>query len=582
MLVKLEELAAHEALSEELRNSAAAQLEVAQGALSESGPGSLQAEWSLYVHQLTTRSAYTARSRIDATRRWIADLDVFIQGVAAANNLAELQNIKRPSLSSPPNTPPAITHDPIKRSNTLITAIGDMVKELDLIANPPIPPAPAVGVCKLDGVEDHHDHPHGHHDTCGCEDGVVTVHGQSMKLPETTRVISGRAKMSDLLPSLKEEEVLEIDHEATLEYDVASELRLRAVVVYGALEFTPTVDTKMIVGDLIVAPSGRLIVGTEAQPIACDKKAEIILADYALDQNTDPYQLRNSIIALGEVTMHGRRLPNPGIRLIQTPQAGDRSLLLKELPEGWRVGDTIVLADTRQLPKQSRNFTSQTEYVTISAIDELRVSLDRPLSFEHPGILLPDSKGQLTIPLQIEAINTTRNIVVRSLQPDGMRGHTMFVNRAKVDLRYASFVDLGRTTSGDFDNTQCNEAGELARFGSNQVGRYPIHTHFLLGQENPRNRGHQFTMLGLNVEGSKRWAVAIHDSSFGLISKNVLHRISGDGLAFESGNESYNDVIGNLFVGSSPNQVTRPEDVASRGGKTRSVLDVFWQQRHLG
>ena len=573
LIVTLEELAANESVSEALRNSAAAKIDMGQAALSKTGPRSLQAEWPLYIDQLTKRSLYTPSGRVDATKKWIAALDVFTRRVAAAKNLVELKSIKRPSPFSPPNTLPALTNDPMGRSNSLIATVDALVKELDLIANPPVPPTSDLGLCKFAGGEDHDEHPHGHHEMCGCENGVVTVHGQSMKLPETTRVISGRTRMSDLLPLLKDEEVLEIDHDATLEYDVTSDLRLRAVVVYGALEFTPTVDTKMIVGDLIVAPTGRLTVGTEDQPIASDKKAEIVLADYAFDRNTDPYQLRNAIIALGEVTMHGRPVTNPGIRLAQAPKAGDRSLLLKEAPEGWRLGDTVVLADTRQLPKQNRNFFSQTEYVTITAIDGLNVALDRALSFAHPGILLPDIKGNLTVPIQIEAINTTRNIVVRSLQPVGMRGHTMFADRAKIDLRYASFVDLGRTASGEFNNTQCNHHGELMRFGSNQIGRYPIHTHFLLGRENPSNQGYQFTMLGLNVEGSRRWAIAIHDSSFGLISKNVLHRISGDGLAFESGNESYNDVIGNLFVGSSLNQVIKPEDLLSRGGKTRSDVD---------
>ena len=42
--------------------------------------------------------------------------------------------------------------------------------------------------------------------------------------------------------------------------------------------------------------------------------------------------------------------------------------------------------------------------------------------------------------------NLGRSIVVRSANPAGVRGHTIFIHRATVNLRYVLFKDLGRTT----------------------------------------------------------------------------------------------------------------------------------------
>lgn len=436
-----------------------------------------------------------------------------------------------------------------------------------------------VGQCKLANFmpEEHHhgeeSGPHGDHSSCGCEDGVVTVHGQAMKLPGTTRLIASNTKMSAILSNLGDNEVLEIDHGATLEYDVISDKRVRAIVVYGSLEFNPAVNTRLVVGDLIVAPTGKLTVGTEHSPVTPDKKAEILIADYAFNQIDDPYQLANSLIVLGELQMYGRDIGQPGKRLAIEPKATDRILSLVSPPTNWRVGDTIVLADIRQLPQRRVNYPSQSEYRKITDIQGTKITLDKPLSFDHLGVKLPDIKGALSITRNIEVINTSRNVEIRSVSPNAIRGHTLFTHRAKVDVNFASFIDLGRTTSSDLNNTECNAQGEVFNYGTNQLGRYPIHAHHLIGPENPSNTGYQFKLRGNNIEGALRWAVAVHKSSYGLITANVFHRILGVGLAFEDSEESYNDVIANRFIGSMPGQNILPETLSNRGGAIRDGVN---------
>jgi hypothetical protein len=527
--------------------------------------------WPSYRIALTTASLYRVQANILARQNFINQLGVYVGKVQAASTLAALNAIPKPTLAAVPSAPPTQI-DPCRGWEEGLAAIKDKLKSLEQLAKI----NPAQGICMLPGSDsehddEDHDHQTGHHDTCGCEKGVVTVHGQKMKLPEATRVISADTKMSDIISDLKEDEVLEIDHGATLTFDVVSDKKVRAIVAYGSLTFATDLNTKLRVGDLIVAPTGKLSVGAEQAPIGESYTAQIVIADYPLDRLNDPYQLGRSIIGLGEVEMYGRKITDPGIAPAASPKAGDTSIVLSQSPgeSGWRVGDTVVVADTRQLAKgASRAYISQTEYRTILEINGSRINLDKPLAFDHPGIMLPDISGKPTIARQIDVINTSRNVQVSSESLSGARGHTMFTDRAKVNIQYVTFKDLGRTIDGDLDNTECDSQGRLRNYGYNQIGRYAFHTHHLTGPNNPTNTGYQFKLVGATFEGSLKWALAIHNSSFGRIEGNVFHRNPGTALALEDGDEAYNEVIHNWFVGTAPGDETFPDSLLRRGGRT--------------
>jgi hypothetical protein len=499
----------------------------------------------------------------------VADLATYTSRVQAAQTAQALNAILKPVLvavAPPPPTP----SDPTRGWKEAVEGLLVTLKRLEKSAKVDF----TEGVCKLSGVDSEELHTLiGHHDTCGCEDGVLTVHGQQTRLPASTRVISQNTSMSNIINSLAEDEVLEIDHGVTLRYDVLSDRKIRAIIVYGALQFATDRNTRVLVGDLIVPPTGRLTVGTEQEPIGDAYKSEIVFASYPLNRETDPYQLGIGLIAMGDVEIFGKRVNLPGIAPVTAPKAQDRSITLKDLPEqsGWRVGDTIVLADTRQLAKmRNLEYASQTEYRKIIAINGPTITLDQPLSYDHPGFKLPNISGALAIDKQIEVINVTRSVIIRSESPSATtRAHTMFTDQARVNIQYATFQDLGRSIDGELDNTECDKMGRVRNYGFNPAGRYALHLHHLRGPNNPTNTGYQFKLVGDTFEGSLRWALAVHNTSFGSIAHNVFHRNPGTALAFEDGDEAETETTKNWFVATAPGYDTLPETLITRGGRTR-------------
>lgn len=307
-------------------------------------------------------------------------------------------------------------------------------------------------------------------------------------------------------------------------YDVVSDATLACVEVQGRLAFASGRDTRLKVVTVIVLEGGRLAIGSPAAPVAAGVTAEVIIADRPFDPAVDPDQVGNGLVALGAVTMHGAVKTPTFARLGREPRAGDTVIELAGPVSGWEAGDRVVVPDTRQLrPGGGRRGGSQTETVRIA-------SVAGALGFlPHAG-------------------NLSRNVIVRSENPRGTRGHTMFISRADVDLRYAAFVGLGRTRNGGVDSTRLDTRGRARRIGTNQLGRYAIHFHHAFGPRAPQANGHQFTLVGNVVDGAPKWGITIHRSHHGLIRDNVVFNTRGAGIATEDGSESFNVFDHNFSV----------------------------------
>ncbi len=98
------------------------------------------------------------------------------------------------------------------------------------------------------------------------------------------------------------------------------------------------------------------------------------------------------------------------------------------------------------------------------------------------------------------------------------------------------------------DNTTFDAAGNVTHIGTNQIARYAVHMHHLFGPENPTNTGYQFKLVGNTIDGSRKWAVDVHGSSYGLIEKNVVYDAQGAGFATENGAEVYNVFRDNIAI----------------------------------
>ncbi len=321
-------------------------------------------------------------------------------------------------------------------------------------------------------------------------------------------------------------------------YDVASDVKIGCVDVRGQLSFKTDANTRLKTGNIMVWDEGAMEIGTPANPMAATAVAEVVIADQKIDRKMDPAELSRGIEVLGRLTMHGAvKLPT-FVRLAEEPRVGQAELRLEQAAPSWKVGDEIVLPDTRQLRENERGdaYKPQDERVAIASINGDRITLATPLKFDHRGA----RDGNDKLEFLPHAGNLTRNVVIRSENPTGTRGHMIYMSRADIDLRYVEVREMGRTRMGVLDNTEFNAQGAVAKLGTNQIGRYAIHFHHNFGPKQTPASGYQFTLVGNAIDGAPKWGVTVHNSHYGLVKDNVAYNTHGAGIVTEDGTESNN------------------------------------------
>lgn len=352
----------------------------------------------------------------------------------------------------------------------------------------------------------------------------------------------------NLTPEQLANTILVIRHNIVLNQSA----RVFGIALYpgGKLIFKTDANIILETADIQVNYGASLIVGTEDQPIT--GHAEIVFRDIALNSQ-DHAQYGRGLFSLGEVKMHGRALSQSFMRLGAEPLRGATSITLESPISGWRVGDRITIPDTRQgITGFDLNIVgNQNESVVITAIsaDGKTIFFGSPLLYDHKGAR--DANGHLDFLGHV--MNETRNVVLRSENPEGVRGHTMFSEHADVDIRYATFRNLGRTLAEALDNTTFDAQGNPTHLGTNQAGRYAMHFHHLYGDPEIPENGYQFTAIGnsfVNDTASDphKWSLTVHGSHYGLIQDNVVKNVAGAGIVSEDGSESFNMFRGNFVM----------------------------------
>lgn len=303
--------------------------------------------------------------------------------------------------------------------------------------------------------------------------------------------------------------------------------------VSGRLRFAPEAVTQLTVDTIYVMPSGVLQIGTSQSPILAS--SHLVFADHAIDTVSDPLQFGNGLIVFGTFETDGRDV-TPSIRAAADIHAGDQAVLLDSVPLDWAVGDQIILPGTSQRTKRGQDLESET--AVIASIDGNRLILENPVEYDHFGI----SENPFGIEVFPHVGNLTRNIVLRSENPEGVRGHTLSAGLSQTIVRDVAFEGLGRTSGVDrLDSTVLDANGNVTHQGTNQVARYPVHAHHL-------HEGHRFDLIQSVIVDSPRWAVAIHDTSDSNIVGNVIYDVDGGGIVTEDGTEQRNRLAGNLIV----------------------------------
>ena len=345
----------------------------------------------------------------------------------------------------------------------------------------------------------------------------------------------------------------------------------------GALRFSTSQSTRLRVGTLLVLPNGALEVGISSNPIPASLTAEIIIKNKALNTTTDPDQYGTGLLAVdGRITMYGAVKTPTFVRTAAEPLAGQTVIQLEQAVSGWKAGDRLFVPDSRQVDENNKfnpNYILHIDEVTIQSVsaDGKSLTVSPALQYDHRGAR--DADGTPTIlgdgtKLLPHVGNLTRNVVLRSENQFGTRGHILLTNRSDVDVYYVQLQDLGRTRAEPLDSV------------TNHIGRYPLHLHHVWGPANPTNSGYQFELVGNAINDSFKWPIAIHDSHFGLIKQNVVFggaQLTGAGIAVEDGSETENLFERNFVANIRGNINPRNSNPATANGTTPgSAAECFW------
>lgn len=309
----------------------------------------------------------------------------------------------------------------------------------------------------------------------------------------------------------------------------------------GTLAFDPAASTRLSAGSVVAFAGGTLTIGTAAAPVGDAVTAELVIRDLPFSNDLQQY-LRGLLVLDGTLRVYGRAFDETFLRTTGEPAQNSATVTLaaSALAAGWKIGDTVALPTSAQCAVASGPCADQTEDRTIAAVSPngLTLTLNAPLQFAHPGGR-SDTGGLDFLP---HVLNETRNVRIRSENPNGMRGHVFLTGRADVDLRYAALLHLGRTNINDLGP-------------ANVKGRYPLHLHHLIGPQTPPASGYQFVLMGNVVDfGSEnsaqehKWGIAVHDSHYGLLDRNIVDHAFGAGIATEEANETGNWFRKNFVV----------------------------------
>jgi len=320
-------------------------------------------------------------------------------------------------------------------------------------------------------------------------------------------------------------------------YDQANGPAIRLLHVAGQLSFAPDCNTRLDVGLLKLQPGAlcsedgfdcdahlaepdpnlprpTVLVGTPLRPIAAGQTALIRLIYFeGMDRESCPALVNCG----GRLELHGTPLARTWVRLGEPAQPGATEITLQEAVPGWKTGDRIILTATTRQNKIKKTFvastreSTQTEERLIARIDGLKLTLNEPLKYLHTA------EGDY----RADVANLSRNVIIESADPQGLRGHTMFHRSSQGSISYTEFRHLGKL---------------------GVLGKYSLHFH-LCGD----------TMRGSSVIGASIWEsnnrwITIHGTNYLVVRDCVGYQSHGHGFFLEDGTEVNNTLDRNLAV----------------------------------
>ena len=347
-----------------------------------------------------------------------------------------------------------------------------------------------------------------------------------------------------------------------------------AIEVAGTLRVSREHGTTCRVVHLTILPGGKLDVGTSSDPVLTS--VEFVFPDVPLDSEKDPMQWGNGVINLGTFQTFGRELLQPWGTMGEV-DGGTTQLTLMPTLAGWKVGDGLLVPDTQQLRSLGNNPIPirQEPVATITDINGNTVTLATPLEFNHHGAYSPDGQKRYSP----YVANTSRNIVFRSENPNGTRGHIIHLGESKVDSYYTAYLGLGRTSVENIDNSTVDAEGNLVHFGTNVIGRYAFHWHHVRHVGSVDNPGPIFgNIVGCYLDGTNvgKWGIVVHATHDVAVRDNVVNAFVGSGIVTEDGDEVRSVFERNFVMGSVGNGINGKFNFVTPNFKPGAEGAGFW------
>ena len=275
------------------------------------------------------------------------------------------------------------------------------------------------------------------------------------------------------------------------------------ILIEGSFRIYDTEENPLKVQNIIIAPTGKLIIGTKNEPIDQKRAVEIHFV------KNSPGEI--GIFVFGELQISGDEIGPTFVEVTGNARPGDKFLTVKKIMKDWQAGDEVVITT----PGTEFGSSCHIEESEISSIIGVFIELLRPLNCSHVGELEDDEE----IP-KSHISNLSRNVLIKS-ENTNYRGSVNFFHGSTGHISYAEFRDLGP---------------------QNVLGRYPIHFHHM-----------QDTSRGIEVTGNSiinsenRW-VTVHDSNGVIIKNNVGYQSRGHGFFLEDGHEFDNVFENNIGI----------------------------------
>jgi hypothetical protein len=193
----------------------------------------------------------------------------------------------------------------------------------------------------------------------------------------------------------------------TVVYDTQSAHAIRMIHIAGTLTFARDKDTRLDAGLIKIqagddaseegfdcdahlpaepqyGPRPALEVGTPEQPIEANHTAQIRLVDFdGVDKKSWPA----IVCCAGRMDFHGAPMSHTWVKLGATANVNDVIVTLAEPVTGWRDGDRVILTSTKLMRSGTyRKVARETEERIIKSIDGTKLTLDRPLEYEHYAV----------------------------------------------------------------------------------------------------------------------------------------------------------------------------------------------------